>query len=167
MKSIPNKTIIKIALLAWLIFVGIDFLFHASLFRALWKEDAGALKAPAQLALLIPAGYLSFLLLCSLLSYVFFKLFKAKPKFQELVHFAFIFSILYSAANFFGLYSYIKLSLKQLIAFNLVYFIELFFVTLSLYYMTFVWSLKKSFIYAICIFFSLLVTGIFIQNLFP
>ena len=32
-------------ILAWLIFIGIDFLFHASLFASFWNENLAALKS--------------------------------------------------------------------------------------------------------------------------
>jgi hypothetical protein len=163
---ISNKRRLIAILLAWVIFIGFDFLFHASLFATFWQEEIPALKPLTDLALLIPAGYLSFLLLTALVGYVFFLVFKTKPPIRRVLYFGFVFAILFSLSNFFGLYSFIDLPAKHLLVFNLVYFVEILAVSLSLYYISFSKSLKKSAVYTILIFFGLLITGILIQNLF-
>lgn len=119
------KRKILVAISAWFIFVGIDFIFHASLLQDLWKQDLPALKSLEQLAQLIPAGYASFLLLCLLMSYVYFRFYQEKPAFRESLKFGLIFGGLFAASNLLGLYSYIDLPMKHLIVINLVYFIEM------------------------------------------
>jgi hypothetical protein len=153
-------------ILAWLIFIGIDFFFHASLFESVWKEDLPAIKSLDNLALLIPAGYLSFLLLTALIGFLFFRIFKDKPSLGEVLKFGFIFSILYALINLLGLYSYVEIPLKQLVLFNLVYFIETFAVSISIYYTMYATNLRKSFLFTIIIFVGFLIAGIIIQNIF-
>jgi len=161
-----NKRRLISIFLAWLIFIGLDFLFHASLFSSFWSEDISALKPLNDLALLIPAGYLSFFLLTSLIGYVFFMVFKKKPEVTRVFQFGFIFALLFSLANFFGLFSYINLPLKQLVVFNFVYFIEIFLVVFSLHYIGFSNSLKKPILYSILLFVGLIIIGVIIQNIF-
>ncbi len=162
---ISNRKRVISILLAWLVFIAIDFLFHASLFADLWEEDLPSLKPLNDLALLIPAGYLSFLLLTALIGFVFFKVFPDKPSLSSVLKFGFIFSGLFSLSNALGLYSYIDLPVKQLLVFNLVYFVEIIAVTLFLYHFSFNLTLRKAAGYTLMIFFGLLVVGIIIQNI--
>ena len=152
-------------LIAWMLFIGVDFLFHASIFAPLWKEDIPAFKSLENLALLIPAGYLSFLLLTLLIGFVFFKIFKTKPLKNEVLNFALLFGALFSLSNFLSLYSFVEVPVKHLLIFNLIYFIEIIVVTFSLYYVFFSTNLKKLFWRSVLIFFLLLVFGIVIQNI--
>jgi hypothetical protein len=158
-----KRAVISI-LIAWLLFIGVDFLFHASVFASFWKEDIPAFKPLINLALLIPAGYLSFLLLTVLIGYMFFKLFKSKPHFREVLKFALIFGMLFSLSNLFGSFSYINIPIKHLIVFNFIYLIEVIMVTLSLYYLAFSANFKKNLWSSILIFMSLIIIGIVIQN---
>ena len=163
-ESVSNKRRIVSIVLAWLIFIGIDFFCHASLLSSNWEKDLPALKSLNELALLIPAGYLSFLLLTLLIGFVFFKVFPTKPAYHQVILFGFVFAILFALSNFLGLYSYINLPLKELALFNLVYFVEILTVTLSIYHFTFNINLKKSILYGILIFLGLVIIGIVIQN---
>jgi hypothetical protein len=158
------KRKIAAIVLAWMLFIGVDFLFHASLLESLWKEDLSALKSLEDLLLLIPAGYLSFLLLTILIYFVYVRVFKIKPQLKESLHFGIIFGLLFSLSNFLGLYSYINLPVKQLIVFNLVYFIEIVVVVLSLHYILYSEKRRKVIWLSILYFFLLLIIGIVIQN---
>lgn len=161
---ITNRRRLISIILTWLLFIGIDFLFHASLFSSFWNEDIAALKALNDLALFIPAGYLSFLLLTSLVGYIFFMVFKTKPSIKKVLQFGFIFALLFALSNLFGLFSYVNLPLKQLVVFNFVYFIEIFVVAFSLYKIAFAESMKKSVLYTFLIFIGLIIIGVVIQN---
>lgn len=152
-------------LMAWILFIGVDFLFHASIFASLWKEDIATFKSLENLALLIPVGYLSFLLLTILVAYVFFKVHIEKPTIRQVLIFSLIFGSLYSLSNLLGSYSYIAIPLKQLVLFNLVYFIEIIVVSFTLYYVRFTRRFKRTIGLTITIFFSLVIVGVVIQNI--
>ncbi len=152
-------------MIAWMIFIGVDFLFHASIFAPLWKEDIPAFKSLENLALLIPAGYLSFLLLTLLIGFVFFKIFNSKPLLKVVLNFAIVFGALFSLSNFLGLYSFVEMPVKHLLIFNLIYFIEVIVVTYSLYLVMFSNNLRKTIWRSVLIFFLLLFFGIAIQNI--
>ena len=159
------KRIITAVVLSWLLFIGVDFLFHASLLAPLWKEDLPALKSLEELSILIPAGYLSFLLLTILIYFVYVRIFSSKPRFKESLTFGIIFGLLFSLSNLLGLYSYITLPIKHLIVFNLVYFIEVVVVVLSLHYILFSEKRRKVVLFSLLYFFLLLILGIVVQNL--
>src|SRR3989344_3237296 len=91
--AVSQKRFWTSTVLAWILFVGIDFLFHASLLGSFWREDIAALKPLSDLFLLIPAGYISFFLLTLLLGYIFYKLYPEKPSRIEVVKFSIIFSL--------------------------------------------------------------------------
>jgi len=159
------KNLIVPIIVSWFIFIGVDFLFHASIFESLWKEDIPALKSLKNLALLIPAGYFSFLLLTSLIGYIFYRLFPIKPKVKEVLVFAVTFGTLYSLSNIFGLFSYVEIPMKQLIAFQFVYFVEIIAVSFCLNQILFSKNRKKDILISFLIFILLLILGIIIQNL--
>ncbi len=150
---------------AWLLFVGVDFFFHAGVLSALWKEEIPAIKPESELALLIPVGYASFLLLTILIGYVFHRVFKEKPKRNAVWKFAVIFGGLFALSNLLGLYSYIEIPLKQQVAFNVVYFIEILVVTFALYCSIFTKKLRKIVLWSILIFVLLVILGVVFQNL--
>ena len=88
------------AILAWIVFIGIDFLFHASLLETLWQEEIELIKSAKDLFILIPVGYLSFFLLTVLVGYTFTKIYQEKPKRKEVIGFSLIFGLLFSVSNF-------------------------------------------------------------------
>ena len=151
-------------LLAWLVFIGIDFLFHASILKSLWQEAIGAFKPETDLYVLIPFGYLSFLLLTLLVGYCFIKIFPTKPDGKQVFLFSLIFGGLYAASNLFGLYSYIDIPLKHLITYNLVYFIEILAIGFVFYKASYRETIKKIIGFSILTFFLLIIVGVIIQN---
>ena len=150
---------------AWILVIGVDFLFHASIFASLWSEDVAIFKSTKELSLLLPIGYLSFLFLSLLIGYLFFKIFKVKPTLKEVLIFGFIIGMLYLLINFSGLFSYVKIPVKQLIIFNLISFVEIIVITLSLYFTLFAKSLKRIVWLTILCFMLLLICGIVVQNI--
>ena len=151
--------------LAWILFIGIDFLFHASLLRSYWSDNVVAFKPLSNLFVLIPAGYLSFFLLTLLLGYIFCKVYSTKPIRAEIVRFSIIVSLLFSVSNFFGQFSYLNIPLKHLLLFNLVYFVEIFTVIYFFYKAIFAQKISKVVWYALTYFFVLILIGIIIQNI--
>ena len=152
-------------LLAWLVFVGIDFLFHASILKSLWQEEIDVFKSEKNLFVLIPFGYLSFLLLTLLVGYCFIKIFPTKPEGKQVLLLSLIFGGLYSASNLFGLYSYVDIPLKHLIAYNIVYFIEILAVVFVFYKASYRDTIKKIIGYSILTFFILVIVGVILQNM--
>jgi hypothetical protein len=161
---VSKKRFWTATILAWVLFIGIDFLFHASLLKSLWEEDIPALKPLDELFVLIPAGYLSFFLLTLFTAYVFYRIFPKRPNGSESAVFSMIFAALFAVSNLLGLYSYVALPLKQLIAFNLVYFLEVFTVLIFLSRALYVKKISRTVIYTIIAFFALLITGLILQN---
>jgi len=152
-------------ILAWIVFIGIDFLFHASLLEALWQEEIEIIKPTKDLFILIPVGYLSFFLLTVLVGYSFTKIYQEKPKSKEVVSFLLIFGLLYSTSNLFGLFSYVNIPLRHLIIFNIVYFIEISTVVFIFYKAFYRKKLNKIIWYSLLAFFLLIIIGIIIQNI--
>lgn len=151
-------------ILGWLIFIGIDFLFHASLLHTYWDDDLPALLDQMTLFQRIPFGYASFLLLTGLAFYLMTRIHGPYPRPKEAMHFGFIFGGFFSLSNFLGLYSYIDLPALHLLLFSGVYFIELVVVSVHMAYMHRGLSKKKVFA-TITAFFVMIVLGIGFQNL--
>ena len=150
---------------AWLAFIGIDFIFHASLLKSLWQEEVAAFKPQIDLFILIPIGYLSFLLLTILVGYVFTRIFLVKPSIYEVAIFGVTFGLLYAFGNMLALYSFVNIPLLQLVVFHLIYIIEIWAVVYIYYLSKLGWSNKKLLGRSFMIFFSLVILGIVLQNL--
>lgn len=160
---VSNRILSIIA--GWLIFIGIDFVFHGSLFAHLWQDEISAFKSLENLALLIPAGYLSFLFLTILEGYVYFKIFSKPPERRALWKFAFVFALLYCLSGFFGMYSFLAVPIKHLLVFNFVYFVELLLVAFVIDHVVQSDAPYNSFGKILLFFFLLITTGIILQNL--
>jgi hypothetical protein len=152
-------------IIAWIVFIGIDFFFHASLLETLWKEEIDSIKPEMDLFVLIPLGYLSFLLLTVLVGYSFTKIFQTKPNRIKVLGFALIFGLLYSTSNLLGVYSYVNIPLKHLIIMNVIYFIEISAVVFIFYKAAYKRKLNRVLWYSILTFFALVIIGIIIQNI--
>ncbi len=152
---------------AWLVFIGIDFFFHASLLKPLWEEPVAAIKPLEELACLIPAGYGSFLLLTALVGYLFSHIYGEKPPGREALRFGLIFGLLFSVANALGLYSYVAIPVKQLVAFNLVYLVEILAVTGVFYRAAGMQNGWRILRFGFLIFLGFVLAGIAVQALRP
>lgn len=153
------------AIIAWIVFIGIDFFFHASLLESLWQEEIDSIKPEMDLFVLIPLGYLSFLLLTLLVGYSFTKIFQTKPNRTKVLGFALIFGLLYSISNLFGVFSFVNIPLKHLIIMNVIYFIEISAVVFIFYKAAYRNKLNRVLWYSILTFFALVIIGIIIQNI--
>jgi hypothetical protein len=152
-------------LAAWIVFVGIDFLFHASLFEALWKEEIAVIKPARELFVLIPAGYLSFFLLTLLVGWMFVRIFPGPAGKKDAVEFALVFGGLYTAGNALALFSYVDIPPIQLAAFHAVYLIEICAVVYIFYRSGLMEKKGKLLRYAGLFFLAMLAAGIVIQNI--
>ncbi len=66
--------------LAWVAWLGLDFFLHAGALAWLWTASHPALLPPLDLALRIPLGYLSFLLMVILLAWLTLRLDARSPR---------------------------------------------------------------------------------------
>jgi len=153
------------AIIAWIVFIGIDFFFHASLLESLWQEEIASIKPEMDLFVLIPLGYLSFLLLTILVGYSFTKIFQTKPEGIKVLGFSLIFGLLYSTSNLFGVYSYVNIPLRLLIIMNVIYFIEISAVVFIFYKTSYRKNVNRIIWYSLLTFFTLVIIGIIIQNI--
>jgi hypothetical protein len=149
----------------WLIFIGIDFVFHGAVFAHYWQEEISAFKSLENLALLIPSGYLSFLLLTILEGHIYFRFFPTPPQRKALVRFAMIFAGLFSLSGFFGMYSFLAIPTKHLLIFNSIYFVELLLVPFAIDLVARSGTPPKRFGQILLVFFLLIIVGIILQNL--
>lgn len=164
--SVNWKQFLAAVLTAWLLFIGIDFLFHASLLKYVWGQEFAAVKPLEELALLIPVGYLSFLLLTALIGYLFVSIFKEKPLLKDAVKFALVFSALFSLSSFLGQFSFLNLPTVFLAITSIISFVEVFSVTILFHGLLFAKGIKKKALLVIVAFVLLLMAGIIIQNIF-
>src|SRR6056297_3519420 len=75
-----RKRAVVAVLLAWLIFIAIDFLFHGSILRDLWDDHIPAILDLPILFRRIPFGYASFLVLVILLFHLLTRLHGRYPE---------------------------------------------------------------------------------------
>ncbi|MDX1701277.1 MAG: hypothetical protein R3250_11700 [Melioribacteraceae bacterium] len=151
---------------AWLIFIAIDFFFHATILVAYWNEDLPALKDLADLAFLIPIGYGSFFFLTLFIGWIYYQIFNSYPGKSKVLGFAFVFAGLFAVSNFLGLLSYIELPVSNLTLINLVYFVEILAVIWVISLFQKVVSFKKLIGKLVLWFFLILVFSIILQNIF-
>ena len=112
-------------LLAWFVFLMLDFLIHAVLLDSFWAQSHTALKTREELFRLIPFGYLSFLLLTILFGAVYAQLFKSNGGTKKGLVFGAVGGGLFALANFFGWYSFLTLPPLFLFWVSLGYFVEI------------------------------------------
>ncbi|UCG95489.1 MAG: hypothetical protein JSV92_00335, partial [archaeon] len=119
-----------------------------------------------ELASLIPAGYLSFLLLTILIGYIFNLVFKEKPELKNVIKFAIIFGVLYSFNSFLGLFSFVTIPILTLALISVVHFIEVFVIIFVYNDLLYDDRIRKKILIWLFVFIILLVCGIVIQNVF-
>ena len=161
---ITKRRFILATLMAWLVFLMLDFLAHAGLLNALWREDLPALKPKADLFRLIPLGYLSFLILTLLIGWLYVRLFKTGGSVEQGLDFGATFGALFSLSIFLGWYSFINLPLLFLLAASLVYFLEISAVGMIYGALLSPHSIKKRIWALVVIIFLGIVSGVILQN---
>lgn len=160
-----KRKFIRSTFLAWIIFIGIDFLMHASILEKLWAEEIESIKSSLDLAILIPVGYLSFLLLTLLVGFVYIRLYPTKPEQKAVIRFSLLFGGLYALSNLLGMYSFVNIPVGHLMLFNLVYFIEIVAVVFVYYNTYYREKTKKQNLLYMIYFLALVMVGVIIQNL--
>ena len=98
-------------------------------------------------------------------TYQFFKLYNERPERVNLRKFALIVAALLAASNMFAIYSYINIPLRALLAFNLVLFVEIIAVVLTLNYVCFTSNRRAAAFRIILIFLAFVIVAIAIQNI--
>ena len=146
---IKHRRFWSTTIIAWIVFIGIDFFFHASLLESLWQEEIEAIKPAIDLFILIPIGYLSFLLLTLLVGYSFTKIYQSKPSRKEVTVFSLIFGFLFSGSNFLAFIGFVNIPLKNVLIYNLIYFIEISAIVFIFYKTLYNTKIKKMVWYSI------------------
>ncbi|MBW1902768.1 MAG: hypothetical protein JRJ20_14240 [Deltaproteobacteria bacterium] len=160
-----TKRFILSVFLSWLLFISLDFLAHASILRSFWGEELAALKPQKDLFLLIPAGYMSFLLLTLLVGWFYTRFYGKEGSAKKGMILGAKFGGLYALSLFLGWYSFLNLPVLFLFLICLVYFIELVAVGFCFGYLMFSPNEKRRGWIIISAFFGILFLGIVLQNL--
>lgn len=162
-----KRRFILATLMAWLLFVMIDFLAHASLLTSFWAKESAALKSKVELFRLIPIGYLSFFLLVLLVGWLYTRIFKSSESIKTGLSFGALFGGLFSLSIFLGWYSFLNLPVLFLFLVSLVYFLEILGVGFIYGYLLPPVSIKKRvWGLAVVILFGFIL-GIALQNILP
>ena len=162
---ISRGRLVPSVFLAWLVFLTIDFLAHATLLRSLWAQGHPALKSESDLFRFIPFGYLSFLLLVLLLGWLYKGTVGSEGTVLKGLVFGAAFGGLFSLSTGLGWYSFLSLPLRFVTWTSLVYFIELTAVGMVFGVLLHPVSIKKR-VWILLIFIFLgLVVAIVLQNL--
>jgi hypothetical protein len=142
----------------------IDFVAHATLLKPFWDREYSALKSLDELFVLIPFGYASFLLLTLLAGWVYARIYSVGGNVKKGIFFGVLFGGLFALSTFFAWYSAIELPLVFIFLISLVYFVEMFGVSLVFGYLYHPRSIKKRFWLVMAAVFLGLVIGVVIQN---
>lgn len=162
---ISIKKFLLTSLMAWLVFIAIDFICHASLLTRLWQNNLSAVKSQEDLFNLIPVGYAGFLLLTLLVGYLYMSRFKEKPPNKEAANFSLIIGLLLSGSNLLSSISYVNIHTYIQITFHFVYLIEILAVVFIFNRSLYSDKLKKHAWQYTALLFTLVFLGILIQNL--
>lgn len=123
-KAKQVRRFVATVILAWLAFLALDFLAHATLLRSLWARDLPALKSPEELFRMIPFGYMSFLLLTLLLGVLYWRIHPDGGSPVRGLRFGALVGAFFAVSNFLGWYSFLALPLDLLALTNLGYWLE-------------------------------------------
>lgn len=151
--------------MAWLVFLMLDFLAHASLLKSIWARELPALKSQEELFRLIPLGYLSFAFLTILIAWLYVRLYSSRGSALQGLKFGAGFGLLFAVANFWGWYSFLRLPPDFVAIASFVYFIEICGVGLILGLLVHPVSIRKRVALVLILFVFGLILGIVLQNL--
>lgn len=152
---------------AWLVFLMIDFLAHATLLKPFWDKGYSALKSLDQLFVLIPIGYLSFLFLTLLVGWVYVRIYGVRGNSKKGILFGILFGGLFSLSTFLAWYSALDLPAEFIFFISLVYFAEILGVSWTFGFLYHPQSIKKRFWLVMVIVFLGLMIAFVIQNVYP
>ena len=152
---------------AWLIFLMIDFLAHATVLKPYWDSGYPALKSLDQLFALIPFGYLSFLFLTFLIGWVYVRVYGLSGNSKKGIQLGVLFGGLFALSTFLGWYSALDLPVDFILLISLVYFFEILGLSWTFGYLYQPRPIKKRFWLVILIVFLGLVISVALQNIHP
>ncbi|MGB2908335.1 MAG: hypothetical protein WBB73_14630 [Candidatus Aminicenantaceae bacterium] len=159
------RRFVATVVLAWLTFLALDFLVHATLLRTLWARDLPALKSPEEMFRLIPFGYLSFLLLTLLLGVLYWRVHPDGGSPVQGLRFGALVGVLFAVSNFLGWYSFLALPLDMVALTSLGYWLEFTAAGLVFGFLIPPSSIKKRAWIVIGVVLLILVVSIVFQNL--
>ena len=163
--KITRSRFILTTILAWLLFLAVDFLAHASLLKSYWAQKLPALKSDIELFRLIPFGYLSFLLLTVLVGWLYVRLYGDNGNTVKGLSFGAVFGGFFGGATFLGWYSALNIPLLFVFLIGLVYFIELLVVGFTYGYLLHSKTIKKRVLLLVAFVILGLILGIVFQNI--
>lgn len=161
---IKRKRFILATVVAWLIFIMLDFLAHAALLNHFWEQKYPALKSQEELFRLIPFGYLGFLILTLLVGWVFSRFCKEGKNAKKGLAFGATFGGLFALMTFLIWYSALALPALFILLVSIVYFIEISVVGWTFGYLIPPFSVKRRIWLLIGVVLFGFVLGIILQN---
>jgi hypothetical protein len=164
---VNKKRFILASVMAWLFFLMLDFMAHATLLNRFWAQEYPALKSKEELFRLIPFGYLSFLILTLLIGWIYIRFVKDGGTAKKGLTFGAAFGGLYALVTFLTWYSALNLPILFVLLISFVYFVEIVAVGFTFGFLLPPVSVKKR-VWALAgiIFFGF-VLSIIIQNIIP
>jgi len=164
---VNKKRFILASVMAWLFFLMLDFLAHATLLNRFWAKEYPALKSKEELFRLIPLGYLSFLILTLLIGWIYIRFVKDGGNTKKGLSFGAAFGGLYAVVTFLSWYSALNLPALFVLLISFVYFIEIAAVGFTFGFLMPPVPVKKRVWALVGIIFFGFVLSIIIQNIIP
>ena len=164
---INKSRFILTSILAWLVFVMLDFLAHATLLSHFWAQDYPAQKSKEELFRLIPLGYLSFLVLTLLVGWVYVRFYKESGGAKKGLSFGAVFGGLFALMTFLTWYSALNFPALFILLISVVYFVEIVAVGFTFGYLMHPESVKKRVWGLVGIIILGLVLSVILQNVMP
>ena len=161
-----TKRFILSLVMAWLLFVMIDFSAHATLLRHFWDKEFSVFKSKQELFCLIPFGYLSFLILTFLVGWVYTHFYRESGDVKKGISFGAIFGALFALATFFAWYSALNLPFLFILLVSFIYFVEIAVVGFTFSYLMHLASVKKR-LWVLIVVVGGFVVSIILQNILP
>lgn len=122
---VSRTRFLLVAFIAWLFFLMLDFLAHATLLSHFWVQEYSALKSKEELFRLIPLGYLSFLILTLLIGWIYIRFYKEGGNAKKGLYFGAAFGGLFALSIFLSWYSALNLPILFILLISFVYFVEI------------------------------------------
>jgi hypothetical protein len=161
---IDKSRFILTSILAWIVFVMLDFLAHATLLSHFWAQDYPAQKSKEELFRLIPLGYLSFLILTLLVGWIYVRFYKEGGNAKKGLSFGALFGGLFALVTFLSWYAALNFPALFILLISIVYFVEITAVGFTFGYLMHPESVKKRVWGLIGIILFGLVLSIILQN---